>query len=278
VGIARALLAAVLLLAALAARADAQVSAFRPCIDPNNLPFSNLKGDGFENRIAALFGAKLGVPVESFATPMRMNFVRNSLRFKLPGRDYPCDVIMGVPKGYDQAATTAPYYRSTYVLVFPRGKGFDGMKTGNELFAHFTGERKPVIGVFDRSPGSIWLVKHGWEEQARPYRILNADPDQYPGDIIAKDLAQGRIDAAVVWGPIGGYFAKQARGADLVVVPLRSEPGVKFDYEISMGVRYGEAEWKAVVDKLIAENRAEIAAILREYNVPLVDELGNALN
>jgi quinoprotein dehydrogenase-associated probable ABC transporter substrate-binding protein len=276
---ARVVAAAALLAASLAAHADAKVSAFRPCIDPSNLPFSNSAGEGFENRIAKLFGERLGVPVESFATPMRMNFVRNSLRFKLPGRDYPCDVIMGVPKGYDQTSTTAAYYHSTYVLVFARGKGFDAVKTGDDLFAAFPdGRAKPTIGIYDRSPASAWLVKHGWEEQVKPYRMLNADPEEYPGEIIAKDLAQGRIDAAVVWGPIGGYFAKRARGADLVVVPLKSEPGVKFDYEISMGVRYGEGEWKAVVDKLIADNRAGIAAILREYNVPIVDEAGNVTN
>jgi mxaJ protein len=274
----RALLAAGLLLAAMRAHADAPVAAFRPCIDPNNLPFSNLAGEGFENRIAKLFGERLGVPVEGYATPQRMNFVRNSLRFKLPGRDYPCDVLMGVPKGFDQAATTAPYYRSTYVLVFPRGKGFDAVKSGDDLFAQFAAGRKPVVGVYDRSPGSTWLARHGWEDNARPYRILNADPEQYPGEIIARDLLQGRIDAAVVWGPIGGYFAKHARGAELVVVPLKSEPGVKFDYEISMGVRYGEGDWKAVVEKLIADNRADITAILREYGVPLVDEGGNVLN
>lgn len=268
-----------LLAAALAAHADAKVTAFRPCIDPNNLPFSNSGGEGFENRIASLFAERLGVPVQSFATPQRMNFVRNSLRYKLPGQDYPCDVIMGVPKGYDQTATTAPYYRSTYVLVFPRGKGFDAVKSGDDLFAAFpAGRAKPVVGIYDRSPASAWLVKHGWEDQAKPYRMLNADPEEYPGEIIAKDLAQGRIDAAVVWGPIGGYFAKRVRGVDLVVVPLKSEPGVKFDFEISMGVRYGEAEWKAAVDKLIADNRAAITAILREYNVPLVDEAGNATN
>jgi len=207
-----------------------------------------------------------------------MNFVRNSLRFKLPGRDYPCDVIMGVPKGYDQTSTTAPYYHSTYVLVFQRGKGFDAVKNGDDLFAQFASGRKPVVGIYDRSPASAWLVKHGWEDQARPYRMLNADPEEYPGEIIAKDLVEGRIDAAVVWGPIGGYFAKHARGADLVVVPLKSEPGVKFDYEISMGVRYGEADWKSVVEKLIADNRADISKILREYNVPLVDDAGNATN
>lgn len=264
---------AALALFALAARAEEARTAFRPCIDPNNLPFSNERGEGFENRIASLFAGQLGLPVESYASPQRMNFVRNTLRYRLPGSDFRCDILMGVPVGYDQTWTTGPYYRSTYVLVFPTGKGLDAVKTGDDLFTVFAaGKRKPVIGIYDRSPASIWLVKHGWEEQARPYRMLSADPEQYPGEIVAKDLVEGKIDAAIVWGPIGGYFAR--RLGSLAVVPLRSEPGVKFDFEMAMGVRYGEREWKARVEKLIADNGPAIAAILREYNVPLVDERG----
>ncbi len=255
------------------ARADEPRTAFRPCIDPNNLPFSNEKGEGFENRIAELFAQRLGLPVKSYAAPQRMNFVRNTLRYRLPGSDYRCDILMGVPVGYDQTSTTGPYYRSTYVLVFRKGKELDAVKSGDDLFSQFAAaKKKPVIGIYDRSPGSAWLVKHGWEEQARPYRILSADPEQFPGEIIAKDLEQGAIDAAVVWGPIGGYFSK--RLGDLTVVPLRSEPGVKFDYEMAMGVRYGEKEWKSAVEKLIADNLPAIKAILREYNVPMIDERG----
>jgi mxaJ protein len=270
------ILAVLLLCATAAARADEPRTAFRPCIDPNNLPFSNALGEGFENRISELFAKQLGVPVQSYASPQRMNFVRNTLRYRLPGSDYRCDILMGVPVGYDQTWTTPAYYRSTYVLVFPKGKGLDAVKSGGDLFTQFAAaKRKPVIGIYDRSPASIWLVKHGWEEQARPYRMMSADPEQYPGEIIAKDLAEGTIDAAIVWGPIGGYFAK--RLGSLAVVPLRSEPGVKFDYEMAMGVRYGDREWKAAVEKLIADNRPAIAAILREYNVPLVDERGDLM-
>lgn len=272
--VARALV--VLLAFAAAARADELPAKFRPCIDPNNLPFSNEKGEGYENRIAELFAKKLGLPVESYAFPQRMNFVRNTLRYRLPGSDYRCDILMGVPAGYDQTWTTQPYYRSTYVLVFPKGKGLDAVKTGNDLFTVFeASKKKPVVGIYDRSPAGIWLVKHGWEDQARPYMMLNADPEQYPGEIIAKDLEQGKIDAAIVWGPIGGYFAK--RLGSLAVVPLRSEPGVKFDYEMAMGVRYGDKDWKTVVEKLIVDNRPAITAILREYNVPLIDERGELM-
>lgn len=272
--------AAAVLLGCIVAVAQAEDAphAFRPCIDPNNLPFSNEKGEGFENRIAQLFAQRLGVPVESFAWPQRMNFVRNTIRYRLPDTDYRCDVLMSVPVGFDQVSVTKPYYRSTYVLVFPQGKGLDAVKSGDDLFRLFDGAaRKPVIGLYDRTPASEWLAKHGWVDQGRPYHMLNADPDQYPGEIIVKDLADGRIDAAVVWGPIGAYFAHRARGARFTVIPLKSEPGVKLDYEMAMGVRYGEREWKSTVERLIVENRTAIADILRSYDVPLVDENGNPI-
>jgi ABC-type amino acid transport substrate-binding protein len=107
--------------------------------------------------------------------------------------------------------------------------------------------------------------------------MLSPDPDQYPGELIEHDLAQGRIDIAIVWGPIAGYYAQRVRNVELVVIPLKSEPGVKFDYAIAMGVRYGEKEWKETIDKLIAENAPAINAILRDYGVPLVNEHGDAI-
>src|SRR5262245_15069715 len=253
-------------------------TAFRPCIDPENLPFANLKGEGFENRIAELFAQKLGLPVQNYAYPQRMNFIRNTLRYKLPGEDFRCDVVMSVPAGYDQVSATTPYYRSTYALVFPKGKGLDQVRTGADLEALPADVRNKLrIGIYDKSPASVWLVKHGLEAQARPYQMMSPDPEQYPGEIIERDLAQGKIDAAVVWGPIAGFYAKRLSNVDLVLVPLKSEPGVKFDYEIAMGVRYGEREWKETVEKLIAENRPAIREILREYNVPMIDERGELL-
>ena len=92
-------------------------TALRVCQDPNNLPFSNLKGEGIENKIAELFGKSLGLPVTYYSFPQRLGFIRNTLRFKLPGKDYPCDIVIGVPAGYDQVSVTKPYYRSTYALV-----------------------------------------------------------------------------------------------------------------------------------------------------------------
>jgi mxaJ protein len=258
------------------AYAQDTTKAFRPCIDPSNLPFSNTQGEGFENRIAELFAQRLGLPVRSYAFPQRMNFIRNTLRYKLPGQDFPCDIVMSVPAGYDQVSATTPYYRSTYVLVYAKGKGLDQVKTGADLFALPADVRsKLTVGIFDRSPASVWLARHGMEFQAKPYPMLSPNPEQYPGEIIEKDLAEGKIDAAIVWGPIAGYYAKRVRNLDLALIPLKSETGVKFDYEIAMGVRYGEREWKDTVEKLIADNRGAITQILREYNVPLIDERGD---
>ena len=126
-------------------------------------------------------------------------------------------------------------------------------------------------------PASQWLSRRGLLEQAVPYRIMNADPNQYPGEIIEKDLAAGKIDAAVVWGPLGGYFAKKVKQPELNVVPLTSEPGVNFQYEMAIGVRFGEKEWKAQIEKFLDENKTEIIAILRDFNVPLLDEIGQPL-
>ena len=258
--------------------ADPARTAFRPCIDPSNLPFANEKGEGFENRIADLFAQKLGLPVQNYAFPQRMNFIRNTLRYRLPGEDFRCDIVMSVPASYDQAWPTAPYYRSTYALVYRKGHGLDQVQSGSDLLALPADVRgKLTIGIYDRSPASYWLVKHGMEAQAKPFPMMSPDPDRYPGEIIDKDLAQGKIDAAIVWGPIAGYFAKRVHDVDLAVIPLQSEPGVKFDYAIAMGVRQGDAEWRATVDKLIAENKPAITAILREFNVPLVDERGESI-
>ena len=248
-------------------------TALRVCQDPNNMPFSNQNGEGIENRLAELFGKALGLPVTYYSFPQRLAFIRNTLRYKLPGEDYRCDIVMGVPVGYDQVSVTKPLYRSTYALVFAGGKGLDGVKSAADFL---TLPREQLtrlrIGVYDRSPASDWLSHHGLVEQGVPYPILNPDPEQYPGEIIEKDLAAGKIDVAIVWGPIAGYFAKRVKAPQLAVVPLKSEPGVKFDFQMALGVRYGEREWKQQVESLIESQREGIQAILKEFGVPLVDE------
>jgi mxaJ protein len=259
---------------------DTERKAFRVCQDPSNMPFSNTAGQGIENKIAELFAAKLGLKLEYYSVPQRMNFIRNTLRYKLPGEDYRCDIVMGVPAQFDQVSATKPYYRSTYALVYMKNKGLDDVKSGGD-FLNLSPERKANIkvGLFDRSPASQWLAMHGIEDMARVYRMMDADPEQYPGEIIEKELAQGKVDAAIVWGPIAGFYAKKL-GADKVqVIPLKSQPPrVKFDFDMAMGVRYGEPQWKAQIEKLLTENEGEIQTILKDFAVPLVAEGGAPLS
>jgi mxaJ protein len=269
---------AALVLSALTPSVNAQDKAparkeLRVCQDPNNLPFSNTKGEGIENRIAEVFGKALGLPVTYYSFPQRLAFIRNTLRYKLPGEDFRCDIVMSVPVGFDQVSATKAYYRSTYALVFAKDKGLDEVKSSADFLA--LGKDKIAklrIGIYDRSPASEWLTKHGLIESGVPYQIMNADPEQYPGDIIEKDLAAGKLDVAIVWGPIAGFFAKRVKTPALAVVPMKSEPGVRFDFQMAMGVRYGEREWKQQVESLLETKQAEIRAILDEFGVPQVDE------
>ncbi len=272
------------MLAAAAGAARAQDEAFRlprafkVCDDPNNLPFSNARGEGFENRIAALLAADLGLPLEVYHYPQRMNVVRNTIRYILPGQsEYRCDLLPGVPAESSAMATTRPYFRSTYVLVYVKGRKF-AADSGAQFLALPPAVRDGLrIGLYDRTPATQWLLKHGLIGQAAPYRILNPDPAHYPGHIIERDLVDGKIDAAIVWGPIGGYFAKQVKDAELAVVPLVSEPGVRFDYAVAMGVRHGEPAWLARIQQALDANRDAIDQVLRDYGVPRVDETGRPL-
>lgn len=248
--------------------------AFRVCQDPHNLPFSSAQGNGIENRIAELFARELGLPVQYYDFPNRLAFIRNTLRYKLPGEDWRCDVVLGVPEGFDQVSATKPYYRSTYALVFPRGKGLDAVRTGEDFLKLDKGVLSKLrIGVHDRSPAGKWLAKHELVDRAVVYPLMSPDTEHDPGQAVEADLAAGRIDAAILWGPLAGYAAKRQSAANLAVVPLASEPDVRFDYAMAMGVRYGEPQWKSQIESLIERRRGDIQAILREYGVPLL-ELG----
>ena len=245
--------------------------AVRVCQDPNNLPFANDKEQGFENRIAELLGKHLGVPVTYFNYPQRFVFIRNTLRYKLPGEDYPCDVIIGVPVGFDQVAVTKPYYRSTYAMVFAQGKGLDDVNSVDDFLA-LEPERlsKLKIGLYDKSPASQWMDRHNLVDQGVPYQTINVAMDHYVGDIIDKDLAGGKLDVAIVWGPVAGYYASKFN-PPMKVVPMKSEPGVQFDFAFGMGIRRGEPEWKAQLEGFLDTHQAQIAEILKTYNVPLVE-------
>ncbi len=257
---------------AVAALAD-EGQAFRVCADPNNLPFSAMTLDGLENKIAALWAHELDLPLEYTWFPQRRGFVRNTL--KAPdesGDGYKCDVVMGVAAGFDQLLTTRPYYRSTYALVYTKGRGLDDVTSGKQ-FIYLNPEIRDRlrIGAFTPTPGAKWLARHGMIEQMVAFVAMSGDPDAYPGEIIEKELAGGRLDAAIVWGPIAGFFAKRAEGVEIVIIPLESEPGIQFDFAISAGVRYGDGERKRALEELMHKTAAPMQAIFAAYNVPLLD-------
>lgn len=251
----------------------------RVCQDPNNLPFSRQDQAGFENKIAALFAKELGWDVAYTWFPQRMGFVRNTLRAKEPGTDrYKCDLITGVPTGFDLGAVTHPYYRSTYAMAYVRDSGLDGVRTLDDLLKLPPERRASLkLGVFAGSPVTDWLLQHDLMGQVVSYQPQTGDSTQYPGQIIEQDLAQGKIDIAFAWGPIAGYFADRSAGHRIVAVPLQSQPGVPLDFEIAMAVRHGDKELKQRIDGLIDKNRERIAAILAEYGVPRLDEQGRVI-
>ena len=252
--------------------------ALKVCDDPNNLPFSNDKGEGFENKIAEILARNLDLPLEVFHYPQRINVVRNTIRYKLPNEsEYRCDLLTGVPSDFTAVATTQPYFRSTYVLVYAKGRKLDVVSAEQFLALDKSVLSGLKIGVYERTPAVDWMKKHDLLGQAVHYRLLNADPNHYPGKIIDDDLVKGKIDVAVVWGPIGGYFAKRSASPELVVVPLKSEPGARMDFGVAMGVRQGEKAWRALIQQATDKSRDDISQLLREYGIPLVNDKGEPL-
>ena len=252
--------------------------ALKVCDDPNNLPFSNDKGEGFENKISVMLARNLDLSLEVFHYPQRINIVRNTIRYKLPNQsEYRCDLLAGWPSDSTAVATTRPYFRSTYVLVYAKGRKFDVGSVEQFLALDKSVLSGLKIGVYERTPAVDWMKKHNLLGQAVHYRLLNADPNHYPGKIIDDDLVKGRIDAAVVWGPIGGYFARRVTSPELVVLPLKSEPGVRMDFGVAMGVRQGEKAWRSLIQQALDQSRDDISQLLREYGIPLVDDKGEPI-
>lgn len=244
----------------------------RVCQDPNNLPFSNEKKEGFENRIAALFAQKLGWKLEHTWYPQRFGFIRNTLRAKIPDSDrFKCDLVTSVATDFDIGLATKPYYQSTYALAYVKGRGLDSVRTPEDLIKLAPEQRSKLrIGTFARTPPVDWLLKNELIGQMVPYQTQTGDPAQYPGEIIEKDLVNGKIDVAIAWGPIAGYFARNAGAVPIEVVPFGPGGEVKYAFPIAMGVRHGEKEFRDRINQLIETSRPEIQAILNEYGVPTI--------
>lgn len=250
---------------------DGADGVLRVCADPNNMPLSNDKGEGYENKIAAEMAHDFGYKIEYTYFPQRMGFVRHTLREKLPNTErFKCDLIIGVPKGYDLTATTQPYLHSTYVMVMRNKPEYASIKTPEDLLQLPPDQLHQMhFGIFSQTPAVDWLLAHNLIDQAYSYQVQSGDPAAYPGELIERDLAAGKIDVAFIWGPIGSYYAKRV-GDSVRVVPFPPQKDIHFDYRISMGVRHGEKAWHDKVDQWIGANQDKIDRILTSYNVPLL--------
>lgn len=249
---------------------------FKVCADPLNPPYSTDKQDGFENKIAELFAKKLGQKVEYTWFAQRIGFIRNTLTAsvndaEVDSKNFKCDVVMGVPDGYDLTLNTQPYYRSTYVLLIAKGRGYDEIKDAAQLTAlPLAQQEKLKIAMFDRGPGTTWLQKNGLLDQGIPYQSMSGDSENNAAMQIDKDLKDKKIDMVILWGPMAAYITAQSPKDSYIMIPMQSTPGIQFDFAMAMGVRKPDKERKEVLDKLISENAAEIQAIIESYNIPLV--------
>lgn len=233
----------------------------RVCSDPANLPFSNQAQQGFENRIAELVADELKIPLEYTWFPQATGFVRQTLFAKR------CDLIIGYAQGDDLVLNSNHYYRSSYVLVYRQGQGLDGVdRLADE---RLKGKR---IGIVAGTPPGNIMAMLGLMERAKPYPLTVDRRFDSPAELMIADIRSGEIDAGILWGPIGGYFAKRG-GEALTVTPLLKETaGPRMAYRITFGVRNQEDDWKHKLNEIIAKRQGDIDAILLDFGVPLLDE------
>jgi len=275
------LLVALLAVVSSTGAADEEAAAskvLRVCADPDNMPLSNRRGEGYENLIAQQLAQDLGKRIEYTWFPQRMGFVRNTLKLKdADTQQFKCDVIIGVPKGYELTATTRPYMRSTYALVFVANPELAAMKTADDLLKLPPEKLRSLrIGVFGLSPGADWLLRNNLMERAVMYAPQSGDPAENPAHTVERDLDAAKVDLAIVWGPIAGYLVgRHAQSPAWSAVPFMPDPAIRFDYQISMGVRFGEKEWQGALDAWIAAHQSRIDAILGTFRVPLLDANGS---
>ena len=237
----------------------------RVCADPRDLPFSNEAGEGFENKIAELLAKKLGKTLAYEYYPGATGFVRNTLNA------HHCDLIMGMPQGDDIVQGTNPYYRTSYALVSKQGSGLESVDSLEDPRL-----RTKRIGIVAGTPPATNLAVNGLLGNIKSYPLVVDTRVDAPTSAMMEDLEGDRIDVAILWGPIAGYFAKHAKIPVKVTPLVKETTGPRMIYRIGMGVRHSDQEWKRLLNKIIAENQAEISHILAAYGVPLLDE-NNAL-
>jgi quinoprotein dehydrogenase-associated probable ABC transporter substrate-binding protein len=233
----------------------------RVCADPNNLPFSSENGGGFENKIVELLAAKLDKKLAYVWYPQATGFVRNTLGA------HRCDLIPGFPQGDELVQSTNPYYRTAYALVIRPDAGLDDLDTLTDPRL-----KEKRVGIVAGTPPATYLAVNGLMRKAKPYPLVIDTRVDSSAQAMMRDLSSGEIDVGVLWGPMAGYYAKQANPPMRVVLLLKETGGPQLAFRIAMGVRAADQNWKRQLNKLIAENQADINRLLLGFGVPLLDE------
>jgi mxaJ protein len=241
-----------------------QSKSLRVCGDPDNLPYSNEKLEGFENKIAAVVAGDLGAAVKYAWWPHQRGLVKNTLDAGT------CDVIFGVPEGLETVLGTKPYYRSSYVIAYRK----DG---GHAVASLDAPELKQLrIGVYANTPVEESLARRSLLDHLTAYSLFfdpQGDRDR-PAKLL-DDLIAGKVDVAIPWGPLAGYYAKKLN-APIELVPLPDEVGVPLSFSIGMGVKKGNRDLKNQLEAAIDHRQSEIRSVLEEYGVPLAAALAPA--
>lgn len=230
---------------------------FKVCADPNNLPFSNEKLEGFENKIAEVLAKDLNMELSFQFWPDRFGFIRNTIKAQR------CDVLIGTGSAVDMVKTSKPYYRSGHVWIYRKDSGFN-IKDWNSPDL-----RKGIIGIVDKSPVAVALNENDLMANARPYRLMR-DLTKDPGQLV-NHLVEGEIDIAIMWGPIGGYFAKKSSvPMEVVLIPEfeNTKLAGKTYWNISAAVRHGDKDRLKVIEGALERNKDKILKILDDYGVP----------
>jgi quinoprotein dehydrogenase-associated probable ABC transporter substrate-binding protein len=233
----------------------------RVCADPRNLPLSNEKGEGYENKIAELLAARLQKRLAYVFFPQATGFFRMTLGA------HRCDVVMGYPQGDDLVQGTNPYMRTAYAMVAKSGGGLEDVATLEDPRL-----KEKHIGVVAATPPATNMAINGLMGRAKPYPLMIDTRIDSSAEAMIKDITTGAIDAGVLWGPMAGYYA-QRTNPPLHVTPLVKETsGPRLAYRIGMGVRAADQNWKRLLNRFIQDNQSEINAILLGYGVPLLDD------
>jgi mxaJ protein len=240
-------------------------TAFRVCADPNNLPFTNQKGEGFENKIAALIGRKIGLPVEYTWFAQRRGFFRNTLR---EGR---CDAVIGAPEKFERADSTEPYYYSSYVFVSRRDRNLDITSFDDPRLKTLKIGVQMIGDDALNTPPAHLLADRGIVDNVEGYSVYGEYTEPNPPSKVIDAVVNKDVDIAVVWGPLAGYFAsKQDVPLDIRVVDPKADEKLPVAFGISIAVRYGEDEFKEKLNNILNNDRGEIERILSEYHIPTV--------